>query len=203
MRSLSGLVVLVGVGVAVAIAIPSAQTTVSPAAASYQQAPAGMPPAGGPGQGRGGFQPPAPKNLKVLPKEWTARQVGALMQTFVISLGLQPPAGDGCAHCHAADPNAPPPAAGRGPRLDYALDTKPEKDVARKMIQMVMAINADYLKDVGKADEGPEKVSCYTCHRGDVGVKPPMAPDSGWGARGGFSLLPAGPQVGGAAPAGR
>jgi hypothetical protein len=190
MRSLSGLIVVVGVTFAAALAFPHAQSTTSPAGpARFQQGP----PAGG----RGNFEPPAPKNLKVLPKEWDGRQVRALMQTFVISLGLQPPGGDGCAHCHSEDENAPPGRGGFKP-LDYAADTKPAKDVARKMIQMVMAINADYLKDVGKADEGPEKVSCFTCHRGDS-AKPPMQPDAGWGRRGGFSLLPAGPQIGGGA----
>ena len=84
------------------------------------------PPAGGaPGGGRAGGAP-TPQNLKVLPKEWTNQQVGALMQTFVESLGLSNPdpvtqaPGPGCGFCHAVDPNAPPPAAGRGPRLKYA-----------------------------------------------------------------------------------
>src|SRR5437867_3519629 len=60
------------------------------------QPPAGAPPAqgqgGAPGGGRpggGGGQQPAPTNLKVLPKNWTRQQVGALMNTFVVSLGQQ------------------------------------------------------------------------------------------------------------------
>ena len=157
------------------------------------------------GGGRGAPQPL--QNIKVLPKEWTRQQVQALMQTFVESLGVAAPAGAGCAHCHAVNPNAAPPQpGGRGPALDYALDTNPKKDVARKMIQMVMADNSQFLKDVGDAAV-MEKASCWSCHRGEL--TPAAAPAAGWG-RGGFSLLPAGPPAnpnagrgggGGAAPA--
>ena len=141
-------------------------------------APTGAPAPGGQAPGRG------PANLKVLPKTWTRQQVGAVMTTFTESLGVT------CAHCHAEDPNAPPPAAGQPARLDYALDTKKEKDVARDMIKMVMTINTD-TKAIGDAAM-PEKVSCFTCHRGDK--KPAFTPTPGW-ARGNFSLSEAGPVV--------
>ena len=124
-----------------------------------------------------------PKNLKVLPKTWTLPQVRSLMQTFAESLGVP------CGYCHAADPNAPPPPPGRPLVLDYALDTKGEKDDARRMIAMVMSINADYLKGLGQASV-PEKVTCFTCHAGSE--VPLSAPIKGW-PQGGFSLLPAGP----------
>ena len=146
-----------------------------------QGPPPGAPAPGGQAGGRG---PAGPTNLKVLPKTWTRQQVGALMTTFSESLGVT------CAHCHAEDPNAPPPAAGQQPRLDYALDTKKEKDVARDMIKMVMTIN-DGTKSVGDASVA-EKVSCFTCHRGDK--KPAFTPAAGW-ARGNFSLSEAGPVV--------
>jgi hypothetical protein len=133
-------------------------------------------------------EPPAPagpKNLKVLPKNWTLPQVRALMQTFNLSLGVE------CSYCHAPDPAAPAPAPGGAPRLDYTVDTKDEKDIARTMIRMLMVVNGDYLKNVG--DPGtPEKVTCYTCHAG--AAVPASVPDAGWG-RGGFSLLPAGPPL--------
>jgi hypothetical protein len=135
-------------------------------------------------------------------------QVQAVMQTFVTSLGQTPPApgspappqgqGEGCLHCHAKPaPDAPVPPGARGPQVDYASDSNPNKDIARKMIQMVMAANDSYLKDMGDKAV-PEKISCFTCHRGDATAKPPMQPQNGWG-RGGFSLLPAGPPM----PAGR
>src|SRR5436190_5261370 len=119
------------------------------------------------------------------------------MQTFVTSLGQQAPAqgapapaagqGEGCLHCHARATGEAPPGA-RGPQIDYAADTNPNKDIARKMIEMVMMIN-DTTKDVG--DKAVvEKVTCFSCHMGKS--KPAMMPEAGWG-RGGFSLLPAGP----------
>ena len=158
------------------IAIPRAQ--------GQAQQPPPTPPGAPPGAGRG--QAPPPENIKVLPKNWTRQQVQAVMQTFTESLGVM------CTHCHAEDPNAPPPAAGQMPRLNYALDTKPEKEVARKMISMVMAANDNFMKTVGDAAV-PEKVTCFTCHRGED-KKPVMIPEGGW-TRGGFSLLPAGPPI--------
>lgn len=153
-----------------------------------QQPPAGAP--AGPGRGAA---PAAPTNLKVLPKSWSRQQVQAVMATFNESLGVQ------CAHCHAEDPAAPPPAAGQNPRLDYALDTKKEKDIAREMIKAVMATN-EGTKGLGDAAV-TEKVSCWTCHRGEKA--PAKAPAAGWG-RGSFTLSTAGPVVPqrGAGPAG-
>jgi len=144
------------------------------AAVVAQQAPA----AGG-RQGGGGQ---APMQLKVLPETWSRQQVGALMTTFNVSLGVQ------CSHCHAEDPDAPPPAPGQGPRLLHALDTKPEKEISRAMIKMTMDLNAA-ARQPGE-DATVEKISCYTCHRG--AVTPDKAPEAGWG-RGVFALTPAGP----------
>jgi Photosynthetic reaction centre cytochrome C subunit len=154
------------------------------------------PPPGPPAPGRqgGGRGPAGPTNLKVLPKTWTRQQVSAVMSTFAESLGVQ------CSHCHAEDPNAPPPAPGQNPRLDYALDTKKEKDVARDMIKMVMSIN-DSTKALGDGTDA-EKVSCFTCHHGDK--QPAKTPENGWG-RGSFTLSEAGPVVpqrGGRGPGG-
>ena len=113
-----------------------------------------------PQQGRG--QAPAPTNLQVLPKDMTQQQVVAVMRTFTQGLGVM------CDHCHV------------GTQADRAKDDKPEKGVARKMIKMMMAINDDFLKDVGTAPEpGKTKVTCYTCHRG--AVKPLTVPPAGGG----------------------
>jgi hypothetical protein len=108
------------------------------------------------------------------------------MNTFNESLGVQ------CSHCHALDPAAPPAAPGANPRLDYALDDKPEKEVARKMITMVMKTNSTDLQGIGDAAMA-EKVSCFTCHRGEA--KPAFTPPNGWG-RGSFTLSEAGPAAG-------
>ena len=58
-----------------------------------------------------------------------------------------------------------------GLQMDFALDTNEKKDVARKMIQMTMAVNADYLKDVGEAAK-KERVTCFTCHHGEENAGP-------------------------------
>lgn len=118
--------------------------------------------------GRGG-EPP--KNLQVLPKDMPRNQVTALMRTFAMSLGVR------CEHCHAEAPAAPapadaaPPAGGRGgrgggPQLDYALDDKETKKIAREMLKMVMDINGKYLPTTGRTINDLNRVTCETCHHG-------------------------------------
>jgi hypothetical protein len=132
----------------------------------------GQPPQGQQAQGQQG-RGAAPQNLKVLPKTWTRQQVMSLMRTFTAALGVQ------CTHCHAGTP----------PQLNYAADEKPTKEVARKMIHMVMHINEEHLKGIGSAEVparaagapptlgDPEKVTCFTCHRGVL--KPATAAGGG------------------------
>jgi hypothetical protein len=111
------------------------------------------------GQGRGGNQAP-PENLQVLPKTMTRQEVTALMRSFTAALGVQ------CNHCHVGSP------------AERAKDDLPTKATARKMLQMVMAINNDLLKDVGAAPaDGARRVTCYSCHRGalKVATAPPAA----------------------------
>jgi hypothetical protein len=163
-------IVLSGCVLTAAVAVSAQGPPANPAGA---QAPAAQ----------GGQAPAAERNLKVLPQTWTNQQVSALMRTFTTSLDVQ------CGHCHTEDPDAPPPNPGQNPRLDYALDGKPEKEVARKMMQMVMNINGTGLAGIGDAAV-PEKVSCFSCHRTEA--TPPSAPADGWG-RGAFSLSEAGP----------
>jgi hypothetical protein len=123
--------------------------------AQGQQGAAQTPPAGGQGQGRGG----APTNVQVLPKDWTRQQVMAFMRNFTTGLGVM------CTDCHVQD---------------RASDEKKEKVTARQMLKMAMAINNDFLKDVGEPPAaGTMKVTCYTCHRGQR--KPLNAPPSGGG----------------------
>ena len=104
-------------------------------------------------------QQPAPKNLQVLPKDYTNQQVTAVMRTFTAGLGVQ------CTYCHVADRSS---------------DENPHKGVARKMLAMENAINDQFLKDVGEpAAAGQKKVTCYTCHRG--AEKPLTAAPAGGG----------------------
>ena len=98
---------------------------------------------------QGGAPPATPQNLQVLPKDMTLQQVQALMRTFTAGLGVQ------CPYCHVGTPQ------------ERAKDDNPNKLVARKMIRMMLAINSDFLKDVGDPPAaGQSKVTCYTCHRG-------------------------------------
>jgi hypothetical protein len=82
------------------------------------------------------------KDIKVL-NGMPADQLNATMQLFEASLGV------GCDFCHAED---------------RAQNTE-KKDLARKMVQMVHAINKDTFG-------GDREVSCYTCHRGQA--DPPL-----------------------------
>ena len=96
------------------------------------------------GGGRGG----PPKNLKVLKPEDERPVMGAMRG----ALGQQ------CNFCHV--------------RGDNASDEIPKKLVARKMMEMVNEINAQF-------PDGMVHVSCYTCHRGKTTpdmVPPPVAP---------------------------
>jgi hypothetical protein len=126
----------------------------APAAAAAQAAtpaPATAPP----------HEMPAPTNLKVLPRNLTGPQVHEIMEQWEGELGT------GCKTCHAVDPkNAGP--NGR-PRLNFADDSKEEKQTARKMFQMTEDINRNY---VSKIDSSGQPVTCGTCHRGHFGPEP-------------------------------
>ena len=121
----------------------------------------------GGGQGRGGGEPP--KNLQVLPKDMPRNQVTAIMRQFTMALGVR------CDHCHTEAPAAAAPAdtsAGRGggrgggPQLDYSLDDKETKKVAREMLKMVNDINGKYLPMTGRTFTDLTRVTCETCHHG-------------------------------------
>jgi hypothetical protein len=100
---------------------------------------------------------PAPTNLKVLPKTMTGEEVHDLMHKWEASLGAE------CSTCHAADPKNIGPNG--KPRLNFADDSKPEKNTARLMYRMVEDINANY---VDKVENSGVPVSCGTCHRGHL-----------------------------------
>jgi hypothetical protein len=143
-----------------------------PAAGAPQQ---GMPPAGRPMRN---FPPPT--NLKVLPKDTSGREVRETMEKWAGSLGVH------CDTCHMADPNKKGPN-GR-PSLNFADDSKPEKQIARIMYTMTEQMNHDYISkamDLDKDGMG-SAVTCGTCHRGhkmpEDFVIPPEAPHGGPGS---------------------
>ena len=107
------------------------------------------------------------KNIQVL-KGVPAEQVIPTMQFIAASLGQQ------CTFCHVEA---------------REKDDKETKGTARKMIQMVMAINKDSFN-------GRVTVTCYTCHRGsqdpvgvpvisDAEMRPPELAQAGGGGGGG------------------
>lgn len=114
---------------------------------------------GPPQGGGGGF-----KNLKVFPKDATRQQVMGAMQNWTRALGVT------CNHCHVDDKSA---------------DDKPEKEVARSMMKMMMNLRqnaADFLP--GDRDK---KVTCWTCHRGNAKIELPAPPTPPQGQGGGQS----------------
>ena len=93
-------------------------------------------------------------NLKVLPKDISKQELQASMRSFAFALGVR------CEHCHV-EKKAPE----KG--LDYAADDKDAKKTARVMLQMVEAINRDYVSKIEKSDKTPAiRVQCVTCHHG-------------------------------------
>ena len=107
------------------------------------------PPAGG--------QPPAPPpltNLKIYPKDIARPELIATMQGFVRQLGVQNQGG--CTFCHV----------GTAPNFDFASDTNPKKDIARRMILMSREITAKLPEVTGKQASAITSLRCATCHRG-------------------------------------
>jgi hypothetical protein len=104
-----------------------------------------------------------PKNLKVLPKNISAKDLHETMRTWSRSLGVR------CGFCHEIKP---PAKEGDRPEANYASDKKDEKRNARKMFTMMHDINSKYL---GKMDKSFE-VTCVSCHRGSP--KPMVSVDS-------------------------
>jgi photosynthetic reaction center cytochrome c subunit len=93
-------------------------------------------------------------NLKVLPKNISPKQLQQIMvDEFEDGLGV------GCGFCHAE-------AAGSH-RLDYANDSKPEKNIARMMMRMTLKINKQYFGQRRPMLGGQGIViTCVTCHKG-------------------------------------
>jgi hypothetical protein len=105
--------------------------------AARAQAPAAAPPQNGPKLTDQQF-----KNIKIL-KGIPADQLIPAMQFMTASLGVE------CEFCHV-----------RGERgLVFEKDDKKPKQAARKMIEMMNAINKDNF-------DGHREVTCYSCHRG-------------------------------------
>lgn len=91
------------------------------------------------------------KNVQVL-KGLREAEMYQTMNFMAVSLGQQ------CTFCHVR--NGKDPKTGEG-IWAWESDDKPEKQSARRMLQMVLSINGS-----NKIDFGQNAVTCYTCHRG-------------------------------------
>jgi len=103
------------------------------------------------------------KNLKVLPKDMSMQEIHDVMRVYSKSLGVH------CDFCHVNHE-----VEGQKPKMDFAADDKPEKEIARDMIRMVEGINKNYISKMG--DHTLTPVMCVTCHNGRV--KPINSVDS-------------------------
>jgi len=92
------------------------------------------------------------KNVLLL-KDLNQPQMLKLMKTYNAALGVK------CGFCHEIAPD----------HTGFEKDTKKEKKVGRKMIELVNELNKNRVMD-GKAD-------CYMCHHGEK--KPVLAPPPG------------------------
>ena len=94
------------------------------------------------------------KNLKVLPKNISQKQLSVIMvDQFQDELGVS------CNFCHSENKDTHKP--------DYASDEKPEKQIARMMMRMTNRINKKYfLLRHAMTGDSTSIVTCGTCHQG-------------------------------------
>lgn len=101
------------------------------------------------------------KNLKVLPKDISEKQLDSIMDSYNKALKVS------CDFCHAKAKKDPLSLLPHTDELDYAIDI-PMKEEARKMIRLQIDINKNYFyHDSTKRPEFLNVVSCNTCHRGN------------------------------------
>ncbi len=102
------------------------------------------------------------KNLKVLPKNISKEDLDKVMHGFNMSLGVH------CNFCHSP---------GADGRMDFPSDAKPEKDIARYMLNMTKEINGKYFNsDNSTMPDTISVVKCITCHRGSPHPEDAMMP---------------------------
>lgn len=102
--------------------------------------------------------PPAPENLKVLPKDIPRDSLMIIMRGFTQALGVR------CEYCHVVEPASA--ATGGRERFHFAADDKVPKQKARFMLRMVDTLNRVTLAALPDRHTPPITVSCVTCHRG-------------------------------------
>jgi hypothetical protein len=99
-------------------------------------------------------------NLEVLPDSIPRDTLVQVMAGFTRALGVR------CTYCHVGEEGQPLAT------YDFASDEKHPKEMARRMLRMVAAINGEYLGDHRHGDDPPVQVTCATCHRGLTAPRP-------------------------------
>jgi hypothetical protein len=94
-------------------------------------------------------------NLKVLPKDIQKPELVRIMRGYSTALGVR------CIHCHQGDDPIDL------SKVDFASDAKPNKLVARAMMDMTTGINATLRAEIGAARPQHLEVTCFTCHHGN------------------------------------
>ena len=94
---------------------------------------------------------PKYKNLKVLSKNITQKELDSVMHFFSVSMGER------CNFCHVWNNDTK--------KMDFVSDANPNKNVARSMMRMANKINKKYFKN-HEEHSTVQAVTCYTCHHG-------------------------------------
>jgi tetratricopeptide (TPR) repeat protein len=97
--------------------------------------------------------PEKPKNLQVLPKDWSGSRLQPVMIGFTRALGVR------CPYCHVGEEGKPLST------FDFASDENPNKNRAREMYRMLEDIN-NHLKNIQPSGDQRVNMWCNTCHRG-------------------------------------
>lgn len=97
--------------------------------------------------------PEKPKNLQVLPKDFTGQRLRPVMTGFTRALGVR------CSYCHVGEEGKPLST------YDFASDQNPNKERAREMYRMLGSINA-HLRKIQPSGDKRVNMWCHTCHQG-------------------------------------
>lgn len=90
------------------------------------------------------------KNLQILPKDISEHDLDSVMHHFSQSLGVH------CDFCHVRNKE--------DKKMDFAADTKPEKNIARRMMRMAVDINKNYFVEM-EMDYDMDKDQMDSAHK--------------------------------------
>lgn len=111
------------------------------------------------------------ESKNVLPADMSREARGELMKHFAQSLGVR------CSYCHVGEEGAPLST------YDFMSDAKPAKDRARQMLLLTHQLNMDEKlpgeERASLTDMSENRVTCYTCHRGQLRPATMVPPPEG------------------------